>query len=211
MNKKKLVTTLGSLALVGALGVGATLAYLTDETSTIQNTFVIGNGIDITLTEQKYENGAAVPGQRLDADTTSQQNNYPEIVAKSSFIKDPTTTVKKDSNDCWVFMHVQGVDAFEQINIDGIGDADLSITGWNEAWTKMDDNSKKDGWYAYNTKVTEEMTKNDDLHLPALFTGVQVADYEKVVNKTINDITIQSYAIQADGLTLEQAYQEIIK
>ena len=49
MNKKKLGVTLGSLALVGAIGFGATLAYLSDQTQTLNNTFVIGDKIDIEL------------------------------------------------------------------------------------------------------------------------------------------------------------------
>ncbi len=51
MNKKKLVTTFGSLALVGVIGVGASLAYLSDKTNTLTNTFTIGSNIDITLDE----------------------------------------------------------------------------------------------------------------------------------------------------------------
>lgn len=209
MNKKKLGTALVSLALVGTIGVGATLAYLSDNTSTITNTFVIGNGIDITLTEQKYENGQIVNGQRWDADTTAQTNSYPEIVANSEFTKDPTTTVKKGSNDCWVFMHVTGVDQFELVDINKDGTTDLTIDNWSDEWTKISEESGKDGWYVYNNKVTEDMTKDQDLPLAALFGKVKVGNYDKVVTKEVPQIVIQSYAIQADGLTKEQAYAEV--
>ena len=54
MNKKKLGVTLGSLALVGAIGFGATLAYLSDTAGTLTNTFVVGDNISIELDEAKY-------------------------------------------------------------------------------------------------------------------------------------------------------------
>ena len=43
MKNKKLLTTLGAVALLGAIGVGSTLAYLTDTTGTVTNTFTVGN------------------------------------------------------------------------------------------------------------------------------------------------------------------------
>ena len=42
MKKTKLLTTLGAVALIGAIGVGSTFAYLTSETGVVKNTFTVG-------------------------------------------------------------------------------------------------------------------------------------------------------------------------
>ena len=50
MKKKNFLTILLSLALVAVIGVGATLAYLTDNTQTVNNKFTFDD-IEITLKE----------------------------------------------------------------------------------------------------------------------------------------------------------------
>ncbi len=44
MKKKKLLTMLTALVLVAVVGVGATLAYLSDKTLALTNTFTVGTG-----------------------------------------------------------------------------------------------------------------------------------------------------------------------
>lgn len=46
MNKKKAAMSLMSLALVGAVAVGGTLAFLTDTTGKVTNTFTMGKGYE---------------------------------------------------------------------------------------------------------------------------------------------------------------------
>lgn len=43
MKKTKLVTLLGAISLLGAIGAGSTFAYLTSTTGTVTNTFTVGN------------------------------------------------------------------------------------------------------------------------------------------------------------------------
>ncbi len=53
MNKKKLITLLVSLGLIGAVGIGATLAYFTDRAE-VTNAVTMGN-VDIVLTEESSD------------------------------------------------------------------------------------------------------------------------------------------------------------
>lgn len=82
--KKKIFALVLCVALLAVAIVGGTLAYFTD-TGAAQNTFTMGK-VDIELTEPNYEgvNGTlhVYPGQTYD--------------------KDPTITVKNDSEDCWL-------------------------------------------------------------------------------------------------------------
>lgn len=83
-------TFVAMLALVLVIGcaVGGTVAWLTAQTDSVVNTFTYGD-IKIDLTETKPENNQAkiIPGVNID--------------------KNPTVTVKKDSEACWLFVEVK--------------------------------------------------------------------------------------------------------
>ncbi len=87
MKKKALLLVLAA-ALIVVASIGGTLAWLSDKTTAITNTFTAGD-VGITLTEPNYDgNDSAilVPGVSID--------------------KDPTVTVTADSEDCYVFVKV---------------------------------------------------------------------------------------------------------
>ena len=70
---KKMFTMVGSLALVGAVAVGATLAYLSDNTSTITNTFTVGNNISVQISEKDIDGN---PSDRVNVQDTADEQNY---------------------------------------------------------------------------------------------------------------------------------------
>ena len=72
-----------SAALIVCATVAGTLAWLTDTTAPVVNTFTVGD-INITLTES--ENLKMVPGRTI--------------------TKDPKVTVKEGSEACWLFVKV---------------------------------------------------------------------------------------------------------
>lgn len=80
---KTLIVALAVMLVVGC-AVGGTLAWLTDTTGPVVNTFTVGN-IDIELAEQA-NNFKMVPGATID--------------------KDPKVTVKAGSEACWLFVKV---------------------------------------------------------------------------------------------------------
>ena len=117
MKNKKLLTTLGAVALLGAIGVGSTLAYLSDTTGTVTNTFTVGNVTfdddDPTtksgLRESKVERNEET-GKYEDADGekkwTVTKNDYTNLVAGEVVYKDPTVIMANDSEDAWVFVQI---------------------------------------------------------------------------------------------------------
>ena len=88
MNKKSLITMLVALCLVGAVGVGATLAYFTDKAE-VENKVAMGH-VDIDLYET--ENG----------EETAEGLEFTNIVPGDVLEKDPTVRVAQDSEDCFV-------------------------------------------------------------------------------------------------------------
>ena len=69
---KKIITGIAAITLVAALGIGGTLAYLTDSEK-VTNTFSVAD-LDITLTEPEWD------------DTTDGKDMEPGDTVK----KDPT-------------------------------------------------------------------------------------------------------------------------
>ena len=85
--KKKLITAIIALTLVLTSVAGITVAWLSVETKPVENVFTYGD-INITLTETEREY-KMIPGTILP--------------------KDPTVTVKANSEACWLFIKVEKV------------------------------------------------------------------------------------------------------
>ena len=91
--KKTLITILATV-LVCACIVGGTLAWLTDKTDTIENTFTVGK-VDIELTETTGNTYKMIPGNTI--------------------TKDPKVTVKAGSEACWVFVKIEAIDVADYL------------------------------------------------------------------------------------------------
>ena len=87
MKKKKITTLVASLALVGAVAFGATLAYFTDSDNAT-NTITMGH-VDIDLTEPNYPGG-------------EEGGKIENVVPNQNIVKDPTITLVEGSEDAYV-------------------------------------------------------------------------------------------------------------
>lgn len=192
MKKKNLLVSLLSLALVAVIGVGATLAYLTDSTDPVSNKFTFDN-IEITLREnavvgegqsyliQKNEAGT-VPGTDaiMDSDVGII---YTDVLPGATVEKNPYITVSESNAHAYVYAYVTGV-------------ADpLSVT-WSEGWTEVETDLT-------GTLLRREVAKNAAGSYD-VFTQVQVAANASGEER-LNDITIQAYAHQADNTDVATA------
>lgn len=94
--KKKIVALCLCIALaVVAIG-GATLAYFTDTTPAVKNTFTVGKvDIDLWENEDGTTNSNKVSG-RTDI----------KVAPGSDIKKNPTVSVTADSEDCWLFVQM---------------------------------------------------------------------------------------------------------
>ena len=156
MKKKSLLTMLVALTLVAVVGVGATLAYLSDSTGTLTNTFTVGNGINI----EQDESDESTPDNPNDRTETG--NDYTDIQPGDKLVKDPTVTIVKNSTECYVFMKLTGADA---LAAQGFAFGGFDAT----KWIKADGLDTLDGVYRYYTTVAESA---EDQKLAPLFTDV---------------------------------------
>lgn len=88
---KKKVLSIVAVVLVLCCAIGGTLAWLTDKTDPVVNTFTVGD-INIELKE-----------------TTT---NY-KMVPGNTITKDPKVTVKANSEACWLFVKVEKSSNFD--------------------------------------------------------------------------------------------------
>lgn len=104
-----------------------TLAFLSDTSDTVINTFTVGN-VTITLDEAKVDlYGEAIPG----ADRVTA-NDY-KLIPGQTYTKDPVITVKKDSEPAYVYLGL-AIDPAVAAVIDGSGNqsitSQLTANGW---------------------------------------------------------------------------------
>lgn len=184
--KKKIVALCLCIALaVVAIG-GATLAYFTD-TEDVTNTFTVGN-VDIKLDEPEWTEGSKlVPGTEIS--------------------KDPTVTVVKGSEECYVRILMTISNSSQW---DAIFNADKTLTienffkGYDPAdWTYIKNTENANGntrTYEFRYKeAVNALNANADVKLPALFTDIVVPSTltgTQIATLSNFKIVIEAQAIQ---------------
>lgn len=153
MKKKTLVTAL-ALVLVVCCAVGGVLAWLTAQTGPVVNTFTVGD-INITL-----------------AETTTDY----KMVPGNDIAKDPTVTVKANSEACWLFVKVEESDNLDDFityamaegwtqlaGVDGVYYRQVAATTADVEYAVLADNQ-----VSVKGDVTKEMLTADDFTQPTL-------------------------------------------
>lgn len=204
--KKSKALILALCAIVVMVGsVLGTLAFLTDR-DTVVNTFTVGN-VDITVDEADVDlNGEPTGGSRV------KENKY-HLIPGSTYIKDPTMTVKSGSEEAYVRMLVKINCMAELDAIFAPQGADLlSIFNGHDAATWLYEGVKRDA--ASNTVTYEFRYKepvvpgSTDVALDALFESITVPGFVSGEDlETVKDleISVVGHAIQKANLADEDA------
>ena len=99
-NMKRILLTMVAALLLVVMSVAGTLAYLVSTTQTVNNTFTVGN-VNIELDEAKVQYDAATNKYTELTERTKIGNEY-KILPGVVIAKDPTVTVKANSENCYV-------------------------------------------------------------------------------------------------------------
>ena len=202
---KALLLTLCAVVLVIATVFG-TMAYLTS-TDEVKNTFTVGS-VAIKLDEAK----ANTDGSLVEGADRVKANIY-KLLPGHTYNKDPMVTVLKGSEPSYVKMTVTFSKANELDAIFAPDGANLtSIFNGYDATNWIGKGNTKDA--AANTRTYEFWYKETvdapdaDVALDALFDSITVpGEITKEQLATIKDmtITVNAYAIQADGFANAEA------
>ena len=205
--KKALLMVLCAVMLV-LVSVMGTMAYLTSH-DTVTNTFTVGN-VKITLDEAKVDaNGTAITG---DAAERVKANSY-KLLPGHTYNKDPMVTVLKGSESSYIKMTVTFTKAAELDAIFAPNGVDMTsiFNGYNSTnWiakdvTKDTENDTRTYEFWYKETVA---APNGDVALDALFDSITVpGTINNTQLATIEGmtITVNAYAIQADGFDTPEA------
>ena len=226
MKKRKIMMSVMSAALVGVVAIGGTLAYMSDKSNQVTNTFNVGAGyeedddghiglwldeVDITNPESRTETG----------------NEYAELLPGSVVAKDPTFHLTTGSTDSYVFALVQGVDAMiadgYYFTVEEPEKLVDPVNAFNENWVKVYGEGF-DGLYIYfdgedNIVEGGELDEEGKVVTPAdtmvpLFNWVKLGSaVENTDFATIDDgsVVINGVAVQSANLTAEEAQVEAWK
>lgn len=179
MNMKKIVATAAALSLTAAVAVGGTLAWLTDTTTAEENTFTYKFGVEdkpitIELTDV-FPEKEMYPGAELN--------------------KDVSVTVKANSMNCYVYLEVQN-GFFETEGVDLVLDT--------TKWTAVSGAGTANTIYRYNSIVSNSTSDQPLDKLLDKVTFDQDMDHATLTRLDQTKITVQAYAIQADGADMTE-------
>ncbi len=211
MKKTRKILAMAACAiLLVCISVGATVAYLTS-TDTVTNTFTVGK-VAIKLDEAK----ANADGSLVEGADRVKANSY-KLLPGHTYNKDPMVTVLKDSEPAYIKMTVTFSKASALDAIFAPDGANLtSIFNGYDGGTWLYQNNTKDT--TADTRTYEFWYKeyvgapDADVALDALFDSITVPSTitnEQLATIAGMTITVNAYAIQADGFaSAEAAWEE---
>ena len=176
--KKKTLALVLALTLLVAGVVGGTLAWLTDQTDEVKNTFTVGD-INIGLTE-----------------TTTDY----KMVPGNTIAKDPTVTVKANSEACWLFVKVTESTDLKDFITYAIAEGWTALPGVDGVYYREVPASAAD--QTFSVLADDAVTVKSDVTRTMLETAKTDAP----------TLTFKAYAIQKDHFaTADAAWTEVSK
>lgn len=179
---KALLLSLCAVLLVTASVLG-TMAYLTSQDQVV-NTFTVGN-VAITLDEKDVDNST------LGGNDRDKANAY-KLMPGHNYEKDPIVHVDANSEDCYLFVKV--VNEIANIEAEKTVAQQMTEKGWVAV-------GAANGIYVYTTDKTNPavVTKGSNITVFENFTIAGNVDNTTLATYADKTITVNAYAIQADG------------
>ncbi len=200
MKKSKVLLMALCAVVLAAVTVMGTLAYLTDSEEVV-NTFTVGN-VDITLDETDVDED----GKPIEGADRVKENEY-HLVPGGEYVKDPTVTVIKGSEEAYVRMLVTITDIADLKTV--FGDDFLPqnyVDGWDsDIWScaNITDNGDDTVTYEFRYhKTVDAFEAEEDIVLEALFNKIKVPgeiDGEELASIKEMQIKVIGNAIQKAG------------
>lgn len=192
---KKKTALILSLALVVAVSVGATIAWLTDKTDPVVNVFTAGDiNIDLTETWNTDTNG--------DGKDDAWRG---KMVPGNVLSKDPVVTVEAGSEASWVF-----VELVKSENFDTFLEYEVA-----SGWTRLE-NKNTEGRLVYYRQV-DATTADIDFDVlkdkqVTVKTTVTKENLNALTEANYPKLTVIAYAIQQANIgTVDNAWAEVSK
>ena len=185
MKIKRILLSVLALALVAALSVGATLAFMSAEDTRVINNFSFGS-ISVQIAEE-VPTPTDLPDD-VEAVAAGKGVSYTKVTPGVQLPKQPAVSVKTDVK-AYVFINVSGFNA--NLKCDGINDTWTPVAGTTDA--------HGNGTYYQVVEANNRMTFVDNA-----FESVTVSD-ACTGSETLPTVYIDVFAIQYDNISFADA------
>ena len=191
--KKKAIVAVVALVLVLCCAMGGTLAWLVAKTDPVVNTFTYGD-INISLWEHELnEDGLTLSTEVF---TETEQTGF-KMIPGNKIEKDPTVTVKANSEDCWLFVKIEKSNNFDDFMT-------YSIAG---GWTRLTEDTKGNAisdliyWRevdASNEQQAFEVLEDNEVSVLGTVTKDNLNALDANGASNYPTLTFTAYAVQRD-------------
>ncbi len=194
MKLKKTLTAVVAVALVAAVSVAGTLAYLSKSTGPVTNTFTagsLGKNMALELKETPVQQGTDGQYTLTSEPPVAQGQKYENVLPGSTNAKDPHVNVTGLTTDAYLFVEV--------VNNDPNIIAEVDSTNWTEVPGAV---AKTEGAKVYMYKADGKVATGTDLNKVYVLKNNQFKVSDKLTGDvTFQDIVVKSYICQAAGFT----------
>lgn len=221
MKKRKIMMSVMSAALVGVVAIGGTLAYLSDKSDVVTNTFNVGSGYitdkDHTglWLDETAKTGEDNPTTVSTKNRTEEGVHYTDLLPADVIAKDPTFHLTEGSVESYVFAEVVGLDELKASNfiIKADNVFDDKISELNKNWVKVDGSTTLDGLYRYNVTVGGEKSYEMEpmFQYIKFDADVDTARFNEIKEAGLEDIIVRGVAVQAANMNEESAKAEAVE
>ena len=196
---RRVALTLVLMLTVALVSIGGTIAWLTDKTDAVENTFTVGN-IDIDLYEHlRNEDGTLKTGTE-EANITREGIDDYKIIPGTDLAKDPTAVVKAGSEKCYLFVKVEAT---------GWTNSKVSYSINTSVWTALDATNNPGVYYkVVETNATQDQSFN-------ILTDNEVTVSDDLTKEEVDAITsgwtltFTAYACQFENRTAAEAWTAV--
>lgn len=182
--KKKVLSCAVCAALVLCIAAGATVAWLTDRTENVKNTFTVGD-VDIAMSET-----VGKETKNTDSDGNIDNACY-KMVPGAELAKDPRVIVNSGSEACWLFVKAEKSANFDDFMSFDAADGWTALTGVQGVYYRSVDAQTA------NSGVSYAVIKGDKVTVKNEVTKEQLSALTEASYPTL---TFTAYAIQSDNL-----------
>lgn len=199
----KLVVAMLAVTLLVGCAIGGTVAWLTDKTDPVTNTFTYGD-INIDLWETK--DGMHTESRLNEKGYVVNARSDLKIIPGVDLPKDPTVTVRAGSEACWLFVKVEEANWPTFKETDGTTKKKKVSYAIATGWTAL---PGQDGVYyrEVSTATTDSDSSFNILAGDTTYLNGVVKVSENLTKTEVNSITagtqpkltFTAYAVQKDG------------
>lgn len=221
MKKNKIMMSVVSGLLVAAVAVGGTLAYLSDKSNMVTNTFNVGSGYTTEdphtglWLDETAKTGEDNPTVVNTESRTEEGVAYTDLLPADVIAKDPTFHLTDGSVESYVFAEVKGLDALVASNFiikpeNVFNDKNSAL---NANWIKVGGEGTLDGLYRYNVTVGGEKSYEMEpmFQYIKFDADVDTDRFNEIKAEGLDNITVRGVAVQAANLNETTAQTEAEK